>query len=104
MYYRKTIVLLATYDRTSENASPCRNIDKVFCIHKNGIWNGTWKSRVEQLVALLSALETLDSLVVHLLGHLLISQFLLLGFATVLDTLDIGLLFRSVMSSWDGKV
>lgn len=45
-------------------------------------------SGVEQLVALLSALETLDSLVMHLLGHLLIPELLLLGFPAILDALD----------------
>lgn len=49
------------------------------------------RSRVKQLVALLSALETLDSLVVHLLGHLLVPQLLLLGFTAVLDALDTSL-------------
>jgi hypothetical protein len=61
-----------------------------------------WRSRVEELVALLSALETFDSLVMHLLGHLLVPQLLLLGFATVLDTLNTGL-FVSVSDAILGR-
>lgn len=64
------------------------------------------RSRVEQLVALLSALETLNPLVVHLLCHLLIPKLLLLGLAAVLDALDMGLgrYSRSVIPFLEGEV
>jgi hypothetical protein len=91
--YLKTMVLLATMISPQTPNSPFSSFE-----------DSPTRSRVEQLVALLSALETLDSLVVHLLSHLLVSELLLLGFATVLDALDIGLLSRSVMLSWEGEV
>lgn len=47
--------------------------------------------RVEQFVALLPPLQPLDSLAMHLLGHLVVALLLLLGGATVLDLLDMGL-------------
>lgn len=50
---------------------------------------GLW---VEQLVALLFPLETFDSLVVHLLCHLVVSFLFLLGGSAFLDPLDMGLL------------
>lgn len=64
------------------------------------------RSRVEQLVALLSALETLNPLVVHLLSHLLIAELLLLGLAAILDALDMGLgrHSRSVIPFLAGEV
>lgn len=43
--------------------------------------------RVDELVPLFFALQALDALLVHLLGHLLISFPLRLGFALVLDRL-----------------
>lgn len=46
---------------------------------------------MEQLVALLLALAALDALAVHLLGHLLVADLLLLGRPALLDLLDAGL-------------
>jgi hypothetical protein len=47
--------------------------------------------RVEKLVALLSALQALDALGMHLLGHLFVASLFFLGSALVLDALDVGL-------------
>lgn len=47
--------------------------------------------RAEQLVALLAALQALDTLCVHLLCHLLVASLLLLGSSLILDALDVGL-------------
>lgn len=49
------------------------------------------RSRVEQFVALLAALQALDPLAIHLLRHLLVASLLLLGFSSILDALDVGL-------------
>lgn len=59
--------------------------------------------RVEKLVALLSALQALDALGMHLLGHLLIASLLLLGSALVFDTLDVGLEVVSVVYQRRGE-
>lgn len=47
------------------------------------------RSRVQQLVALLPSLQSLDPLAMHLFGHLIITFLLLLGRSTVLDALDV---------------
>lgn len=47
------------------------------------------KSRLEHLVPLLTPLQPLDSLLVHLLCHLLVAFLLLLGLPPVLDLLDV---------------
>jgi hypothetical protein len=39
----------------------------------------------------------------HLLGHLLVAELLLLSSALILDALDVGL-ERVSMLSWDGRV
>lgn len=49
------------------------------------------QSRVQQLVALFAALQALDSLAVHFLGHLLITFLLLLSGSTILNSLDMRL-------------
>lgn len=49
------------------------------------------RSRVKQLVALLSPLKTLNALSMHLLSHLLITSLFFLGRALILDALDVGL-------------
>lgn len=47
-----------------------------------------FRSRVDQLVALLLALQSLNPLAVHRLGHLLVSFLLLLLLSLVLEGLD----------------
>lgn len=54
--------------------------------------------RIEELVALLAALETLDPLLVHLLGHLLVADLFFLCSSAVLDALDVGLRSESGVS------
>lgn len=59
------------------------------CLHE-------FSSRVQQLVALLSALQPFNPLAMHLLGHLLVPLLLLLGFSAVFDALDVRLYTPSV--------
>ena len=55
--------------------------------------------RIEELVALLAALETLDPLLVHLLSHLVIASLFFLCSTAVLDALDVGLRSECGVSS-----
>lgn len=55
--------------------------------------------RIEELVALLAALETLDPLLVHLLSHLLVACLFFLCSPSVLDALDVGLRSECGVSS-----
>ena len=61
--------------------------------------------RAEQLVALLTTLQALDTLAVHLFSHLLIASLLLLGCSSVLDALDMGLGGEEVLATtWKESV
>jgi hypothetical protein len=62
------------------------------------------RSRMQQLVALLSSLDTLDSLPMHRLGHLLKSLLFGLGSPSTLDVLNPFLFFTLAVVNIVGLV